>query len=143
MDFIGSNPERRTMFPNFVLSPVQYGSGSELIKEENVSVGKELWQTQDVFLAACFIYLYGKEVLAQIKDIDISSSNRRLTSYSLAVPSEDARILVEEYHGNRLALSSAKDFVAAFNSVTQQHKGMRQRGESSWCSEAWQRGEVG
>jgi hypothetical protein len=102
---------------------------------------KELFQTQSVWEAACLTYLYGIECLVEIVDEEIGN-RRRLATYSLAVPSEDVKIVLEDYRADRLALSSAKAFVASYNEINSKQRTMRERCQSHWSSPAWIRGEV-
>jgi hypothetical protein len=69
------------------------------------------------------------------------NNRKRTTTYGISVPSEDAKIVVDDYSSGKLTLASAKDFVGAFNKVTQRQKSMRVKGETSWHSSRWIRGE--
>jgi len=113
------------------------------MKRGRVMAVKELFETNDIWFAACLVFTYGKESLAKITDTEISDSRRRLTTYALAVPSEDVKILREEYDTDQLALSSAKSFVGAYNSIIHRQRKMRERDETAWCSQDWVLGKVG
>jgi hypothetical protein len=92
--------------------------------------------TQDVWFAACLAYLgyelYRVELLDEFK-----------SSWSFCVESEDAKILAADYDGGRLALSDAKAFVFQFNTLARQQRDLRRRGQTSWVSDKWIRGEIG
>jgi hypothetical protein len=107
-----------------------------------VSVGRNLFVTTDIWVASCLVYLYGKECLARIQDEELGNRRYR-TTYNLAVPSEDAQIVVGEYERSEFALSSAKHFVGAYQSITARQNAMRRRGENDWCSPDWIAGKVG
>jgi len=107
-----------------------------------MSVGRELFETSDVWTCSVLVYLYGIDSLAKIEDQELTN-RRRLTTHSLAVPSEDAKIVQQEYGSGQLALSDAKAFVAAYLQINSTQRRMRERGESQWVSERWVRGEVG
>jgi hypothetical protein len=101
---------------------------------------ESLFETTDVWVASVFVYLYSWDCLGSIRDEE-TDNRRRVTTYGLSVPSEDAKIVVEEYRTNRLALSSAKSFVEAFNCITGQQKKMRFRRETCWNSPRWVEGK--
>jgi hypothetical protein len=103
---------------------------------------KKLFETQSVWEAAVLVYLYGSECLAIIRDEE-TESRKRVTTYSIAVPSEDVKIVLEDYLDGRLVLSDAQSFVGAFNSITQRQNAMRRRGESQYCSPEWINGKIG
>jgi hypothetical protein len=107
-----------------------------------MSVRRELFETSDVWTCIVLVYLYGIDSLAKIEDQELPN-RRRLTTYSLAVPSEDAKIVQQEYESGQLALSDAKAFVAAYRQINSTQRHMREHGESQWVSERWIRGEVG
>lgn len=97
-----------------------------------------LFVTSDIWLASVAVYLYGWESLASIEDI---GSEKRTTTYSLSVPSEDAKILTDEYYADKLALSSAKAFVAAYHRIVGAQRAMRNHGETTWIPRTkWERG---
>jgi hypothetical protein len=99
--------------------------------------------TNSIWEAAVLVYLYGWDSLTQIEDEADGRSRKRMTTYSVAVPSEDAKLIITDYESEAgLPLASAKAFVHAFNLVSQAQKAMRQRGESSWCSSRWIAGKV-
>lgn len=98
----------------------------------------ELFKTQNIWIAAAICYLYGRESVVQIEDLD-----NRTTEYGLAAPSEDIKIVLEEYDEDRLALSSAKAFVSSFNHVIGRQKEMRRHGETHWTSPEWIAGKIG
>lgn len=105
-------------------------------------MSEPLFLTTDIWVAACCTYLYSWGCLASITDEE-TDNRHRVTTYGLAVPSEDVNILVEEYRAGKLNLASARDFVLAFNHITSKQKQMRLRGDICWTSERWQRGEIG
>jgi len=102
----------------------------------------ELFETQDIWIAASLVFLYSVECLAKIEDHELDN-RKRMTTYSLAVSLADAETVVEDYTTGQLALTDARSFVGSFNSITQRQRAMRHRGETSWCSPAWIRGEIG
>jgi hypothetical protein len=110
-----------------------------------VSDIKTLYETPNVFLAATLVYLYGKDCLARIKDTQHSETDRRrTTSYSLAVPVDEATIIASDYYADRDSLTILpRAFVGAYNSITQRQKDMRHRDEDEWNSPAWISGLVG
>jgi hypothetical protein len=103
-------------------------------------MSEPLFETQDVWIAAAFVYLYTWDSLVSITDIELDN-RKRVTTYALAIPSEDAKIVLEEYQTNRLVLASAKDFVTSFNSITQRQRAMRLSGDLSWHSKRWIEGK--
>jgi hypothetical protein len=91
--------------------------------------------TRDVWFAACLAYLgyelYRVELLNGFDSV-----------WSFCIESEDAKILAADYDGGRLALSDAKAFVFRFNALARQQRDLRRRGQTSWVSDRWVRGEI-
>jgi len=104
---------------------------------------KTLYETQDVWLASILAYLYGTECLARITDSSRNKSDR-VTTYSLACPVEDAKIVADEYATDSDSLIiKPKEFVGRFNWITQKQNAMRRRGDIEWASLDWISGRVG
>ena len=57
---------------------------------------KQLFETSDVWIASVLVYLYGVECLARITDVELEN-RKRVANYFLAVPSEDAKIVKQDY----------------------------------------------
>src|SRR5258708_5681718 len=99
-------------------------------------MSEPFFETQDVWIAAAFVYLYTWDSLISITDTETDTASqkpnrKRITTYAIAVPSEDARIVLEQYTTHQLILASAKDFVSAYNSIAQRQRTMRLSGDMS------------
>ena len=97
---------------------------------------KDTSVTESVWLCAALVYL-GYE-LCSLSDIDFQT-----TQYRVQCPELDFTDLKTQYEENRLALSSAKDFVNAFNRIVQIQKSYRRRGESGWSNLDYIAGRIG
>jgi hypothetical protein len=97
---------------------------------------KDTSVTESVWLCAALVYL-GYE-LCSLSDIDFQTTQFRVQCAAL-----DFEEIKQEYEENRLALSSAKDFVDAFNRIVQIQKSYRRRGESDWSSPDYIAGRIG
>jgi hypothetical protein len=103
----------------------------------------KLTETTNVWFAAVCVYLYGIDSLATIRD-EPGEYRKTLTTYGLAVPSEDARILEDEYSQELDSLViKPRPFVAAFNAITRIQNDMRRRRDAEWTSPDWISGKVG
>jgi hypothetical protein len=101
------------------------------------------FRTTSVWEASVIAYLYGWDCLATISDHEKGDgTNKRVTEYFLAVPSEDAKIDIENYEAGTLALSDTKSFVHVFNNISQIQHVFRRRGDKSWASRRWVNGEI-
>ena len=97
---------------------------------------RETVTTDSIWLASALTYL-GYE-LASITEIEYGQCQYRVQCAAL-----DFEDIKREYDENRLALSSAKSFVDAFNQIVQIQKGYRRRALSGWSSERFIAGEIG
>ena len=97
---------------------------------------RETVTTDSIWLCSCLTYL-GYE-LASITEAEYGSCIYRVQCASL-----DFEEISREYTEGRLALSSAKDFVDAFNQIVTIQKGYRRRGLTAWSSERYINGEIG
>jgi|SRR6185312_14670951 len=88
------------------------------------------FKTADVWQASVLAYA-GYE----ISGIDII--NDRYAEFTFAAPSEDAKILLDDYEAGNLVLSDAKAFVRAFNVLVTKKNDLKRRGETSWASTSW------
>jgi hypothetical protein len=104
---------------------------------------KRLTETTNVWFAALLVYLYGIESLATIRD-EQGEYRKILTTYGLACPEEDVKILNEEYsrESDNLVIKP-RPFVAAFNAITRIQNDMRRRRDVEWTSPDWISGKVG
>ena len=96
------------------------------------------FKTFCVWQASVLTFLYGWDSLSTITDYETEDGSRkRTTEYFFAIPTEDAKIDIENYESGQLALADAKSFVHAFNCITQTQNSFRKRGQSSWASKRW------
>jgi hypothetical protein len=99
-------------------------------------VSEPLFRTENVWLAAALQYMgYG------LCEFEILDPVRTL--WLFAVPSEDAKLIVEEYDAGKLILSDTKSFVAAFHTLAKKQKDLKRRGERHWSSPEYVAGRVG
>jgi len=103
------------------------------------------FSTQDIFIASLLAYLYGTDSLICIEDAEFSGGSRRgSTTYTLAVPQDEAAVIVKQYETDSEELNiMPRAYVGCYNSVVARQKQMRQKGHFFWNSPAWQRGEIG
>jgi hypothetical protein len=58
----------------------------------------------------------------------------RTTEISFEAPSEDARIIIDDYENNRLVLSDAKAYSLSFTKISRQASTLRASGEKIWTA---------
>jgi hypothetical protein len=89
-------------------------------------------RTQDFYLAAACLYLYGNDALLSVTDLD-----DRKTEFFLAVPELDFQEIQQEYRTGTLAISDLNSFVRALKFIKKKEVEFRRAGECGWTSPAW------
>jgi hypothetical protein len=87
--------------------------------------------TSDSAISTTLGYLYGADSL-----VKIALDGREIVR-TFSVPTEDARIIVEDYERGELAIA---DLLAWFKEQSRQLgsvRAMQRRGETNWCSKFW------
>lgn len=93
-------------------------------------VCKNIWVTAALVYAGYEVYRV--EILSRTE-----------TEWYLDAPAEDAKLILNDYENNQLMLSDAKAYSIVFMQLSKQQRDLRRNGHLSWCSTAWQRGDVG
>jgi hypothetical protein len=99
------------------------------------------YHTRDAWFAAAMQYLYGEEVLTRIETKE-DTGGRPIQSFHLSVDTQEAGKCFQDYQNGEFALSDLKCFVRTYGFLTRRLREMRKRGETSWVSDGWIRGEV-
>jgi hypothetical protein len=92
--------------------------------------------TTDTAFAAALCYVFEADCLTQI-----TTDDSRRKQFHLAVPSEDARIFLNEWNLGTFAVSDLKAFMRQYVSITQLLRDLVKRGEDSWVKhehEPWE-----
>lgn len=86
---------------------------------------------------AASVLQYSGYPLAQIESLDAKRS-----SFRFAAPSEDCRVVCDDFYAGRLPLTDAYAFVTAFNQLARLQSQMRRNGEATWASRDWIEGKI-
>jgi hypothetical protein len=94
-------------------------------------MANDSYQSDDLEFCAALLYLYGEESLLSL---DATGFRAVVT---LDVPSEDAKILREQFDNDELAISSLKAYVKVYFTLMNRVRVTRKSEFRQWNSPSW------
>ena len=94
----------------------------------------------EVGFVAAVMLVYGSESLTRIEFEDRGDPQHPTKVFHLDVPSEDAKILKEDYDSGRLAVSDVGLLFRIYGDVTKTLRNMSKWGNTVWTSNSWIKG---
>jgi hypothetical protein len=100
------------------------------------------YQTKDIWFASAMAYTFGPESLTRI-DTESNGRTRTTATFHLDIPSLDAAEYYREFQTGKFAISDLRAYCKNHGDITRRLREMARAGETSWCSDAWIRGDRG
>jgi hypothetical protein len=93
----------------------------------------------DIWFAACLMYLFGEQSLTKIEVSKSPEFHRhcREVKLHLDIPSLDAQEYYKEFKAGALAISDLKSYIRTYTWITRILRDMERKTESVWVSPAW------
>jgi hypothetical protein len=94
--------------------------------------------TQSIPIAATLSYTFGAESLVKVELTPDSRNRKHTVTMTFCVPSCDADIIVQDYENHVLQVADINAWHSEHSRITNSLKAIKQRGETSWVSRAYQ-----
>jgi hypothetical protein len=98
--------------------------------EETMAI--DHFETNDIYMAAFVLYLFPGSLL----EITFRNGDKRFSTFTFAVPSEDLKIYQEQYRDHTLAIADLKHFGLCHRDIIKYMRFAKESGDEVWWGPA-------